>query len=77
MTHADLEDRCTTLHPVFHDVCLNRWVLEIASLAPKTKPGRFLAKVARVNQSQLFVATVLIHDIPCFVAEYTYLELTA
>ena len=41
MTQADLEERCTTFYPVFHDVCLNRWVLEIASLTLKTKPGAF------------------------------------
>ena len=40
MSQVDLEDRCITLHPGFHDVCLNRWVLEIASLALETKAGK-------------------------------------
>ena len=40
MSQVDLEDQCITLHPGFHDVCLNRWVLEIASLALKTKAGK-------------------------------------
>ena len=31
MSQVDLEDRCVTLHPKFNDVCLNRWVLEVAS----------------------------------------------
>jgi len=34
---VDLEDQCITLHSGFHDVCLNRWVLQIASLNQKTK----------------------------------------
>ena len=37
MGQLDLEDRCITLHPGFHEVCLNRWVLEVASLNLKTK----------------------------------------
>lgn len=40
MSQADLEDQCITLHPGFNDVCLNRWVLQIASLALKTKAGK-------------------------------------
>ncbi|XP_068684941.1 uncharacterized protein [Montipora foliosa] len=40
MSQVELEDQCITLHPGFHDVCLNRWVLEIASLALKTKAGK-------------------------------------
>ena len=40
MSQVDLEDQCITLLPGFHDVCLNRWVLEIASLALKTKAGK-------------------------------------
>ena len=40
MGQLDLEDRCTTLHPGFHEVCLNRWVLEVASLTLKTKAGK-------------------------------------
>ncbi|KAK2570281.1 hypothetical protein P5673_005068 [Acropora cervicornis] len=40
MSQVDLEDQCITLHPGFRDVCLNRWVLEIASLALKTKAGK-------------------------------------
>lgn len=40
MSQVDLEDQCITLHPGFHDVCLNRWVLQIASLALKTKAGK-------------------------------------
>ena len=40
MGQLDLEDRCITLHPGFQDVCLNRWVLEVASLNLKTKSGK-------------------------------------
>lgn len=40
MSQVDLEDQCITFHPGFSDVCLNRWVLEIASLALKTKAGK-------------------------------------
>lgn len=40
MGQLDLEDRCITLHPGFQDVCLNRWVLEVASLNLKTKVGK-------------------------------------
>ena len=29
---VDQAGDCVTLHPVFQDVCLNRWVLEVASL---------------------------------------------
>ena len=61
------------------DVCLNRWVLEIASLVLKTKAGKsyrtlnFSAKVSRVNQSELLVATMLLHEIPCLLLKkYTY-----
>ena len=31
---------CVTLHSGFQDVCLNRWVLEVASLTFKTKAGK-------------------------------------
>ena len=34
------EDKCITLHPGFHDVCLNKFVLEIAALSLKTKAGK-------------------------------------
>ena len=40
MGQLDLEDRCITLHPGFQDVCLNRWVLEVASLNLKTEAGK-------------------------------------
>ena len=40
MSQVDLEDRCVTLDPGFNDVCLNRWVLEVASLNLKTKAGK-------------------------------------
>ncbi|XP_015758790.1 PREDICTED: uncharacterized protein LOC107338057 isoform X1 [Acropora digitifera] len=40
MGQLDLEDRCIILHPGFQDVCLNRWVLEVASLNLKTKAGK-------------------------------------
>ena len=33
-------NNCITLHPGFQDVCLNRRVLEVAGLSPKTKSGK-------------------------------------
>ena len=78
MSQVDLEDQCITLHPGFRDVCLNRWVLEIASLALKTKAGKsyrtlFSQGLKRVNQSELLVATMLLHEIPCLLLKiYIY-----
>ena len=34
------EEDCITLHPGFRDVCLNKYVLEVASLGPKTKVAK-------------------------------------
>ena len=34
------EEDCITLHPGFRDVCLNKYVLEVASLGLKTKAGK-------------------------------------
>lgn len=48
MGQLDLEDRCITLHPGFHDVCLNRWVLEVASL-------NFAVKEAGMKQSKFLI----------------------
>ena len=40
MSKVEKEDDCVTLHPGFQDVCLNQWVLEVASLTLKTKAGK-------------------------------------
>ena len=40
MAEIDLEGQCITLHPGFRDVCLNKYVLEVASLGLKTKSGK-------------------------------------
>ena len=40
MSAVDQAGDCVTLHPVFQDVCLNRWVLEVASLTLLTKAGK-------------------------------------
>ena len=37
MENIERAGDCITLHPGFQDVCLNRWVLEVASLNLKTK----------------------------------------
>ena len=37
MSEVEREGDCVTIHPGFQDVCLNRWVLEVASLTLKTK----------------------------------------
>ena len=34
------EQGCITSHPGFQDVCLNRYVLEVASLSLKTRSGK-------------------------------------
>lgn len=34
------EEDCITLHPGFRDVCLKKYVLEVASLGLKTKVGK-------------------------------------
>lgn len=33
-------EQCIILHPGFQDVCLNRYVLEVAALGLKTKSGK-------------------------------------
>ncbi|CAH3159432.1 unnamed protein product [Porites lobata] len=40
MENIERAGDCITLHPGFQDVCLNRWVLEVASLNLKTKAGK-------------------------------------
>ena len=40
MSKVEKEDDCVTLHPGFQGVCLNQWVLEVASLTLKTKAGK-------------------------------------
>ena len=40
MSEVEREGDCVTIHPGFQDVCLNRWVLEVASLTLKTKAGK-------------------------------------
>ena len=35
MSEVEREGDCVTIHPGFQDVCLNRWVLEVASLTLK------------------------------------------
>ncbi|XP_067024276.1 P2X purinoceptor 7-like [Acropora muricata] len=40
MAEIDQEGQCITLHPGFRDVCLNKYVLEVASLGLKTKSGQ-------------------------------------
>ena len=79
MSQVDLEDQWITLHPGFHDVCLNRWVLEIASLALKTKAGksyRTLFSQGLKSESEWVVccvATMLFNAwYPFFIAEYIY-----
>ena len=47
--------QCITLHPGFHDVCLNQHVLEVAALGLKTKSGksyRVLYDQGRKSQSE-------------------------
>ena len=40
MRAVDQAGDCVTLHLGFQDVCLNRWVLQVASLILKTKAGK-------------------------------------
>ena len=40
MSEVGREGDCVTIHPSFQDVCLNRWVLEVASLTLKTLAGK-------------------------------------
>ena len=40
MENIERAGDCITLHPGFQDVCLNRWVAEVASLILKTKAGK-------------------------------------
>ena len=40
MAEIDQEGQCITLHPGFRDVCLNKYVLEVASLGLKTKSSQ-------------------------------------
>ena len=40
MENIERAGDCITLHPGFQDVCLNRWVPEVASLILKTKAGK-------------------------------------
>ena len=74
MSQVDLEDQCITLHPGFRDVCLNQWVLEIASLALKTKAGKsYRTLFSQGLKSELLVTTMLLHEIPCLLQKiYIY-----
>ena len=40
MEAIDREGDCITLHPGFREVCLNKYVLEVAALGLKTKAGK-------------------------------------
>lgn len=53
MAEIDQEGQCITLHPGFLDVCLNKYVLEVASLGLKTKSGKsYKALLAQGNRSE-------------------------
>ena len=41
LTEAEHEEaKCITLHPGFCDVCMDRWVLQIAAFGLKTRKNR-------------------------------------
>ena len=69
MENIERAGDCITLHPGFQDVCLNQWVLEVASLNLKTKAGKSYRAIfsqgrkmesERVNHSMIFFSVVLI-----------------
>ena len=53
MAEIDQEGKCITLHPGFRDVCLNKYVLEVASLGLKAKSGKsYKTLLAQENRSK-------------------------
>ena len=53
MEESELEDKCIVDHPGFEVCCLNKWVLEIASVGLKTRSKRsYSATRTQTNAAQ-------------------------
>ena len=54
LAQVNTENQCITHHPGFQDVCLNRWVLEIAALGLQTK-GRMIKSMYLIYSAVTFL----------------------
>lgn len=47
MESVEMDDECITKHPGFENVCLDKWVLEVAAIGLKTRSGRSYLSIYR------------------------------
>ncbi|XP_028518526.1 uncharacterized protein LOC114576318 [Exaiptasia diaphana] len=67
-----MDNRCITIHPGFRNVCLDKWVLEVAAIGLKTRKGRsYLAlyREGRKTESE-FLRSVGYRQVIRFIFDY-------